>query len=167
MIDLFFPNGNSTFGSLKQMNVKIRSFKGDFIEQPFCLKHYIHQNKLCKTRLYLMTKKISNNCLVRKITPVPLSFNYSDGDGFEFSYLQLIVTKQSTQVNSLQPVSWPNTSNVYDIDTFSNSLFSTCVVDMDVNSMNGNKYKFQLFLSFDKSVAYLGGIRCQYIGLEA
>ena len=38
MTDLFFPDGNSTFGSLKQMNVKMGSFKGDFIEQPFCLK---------------------------------------------------------------------------------------------------------------------------------
>ena len=33
MTDLFFPNGNSTFGSLKQMNVKMGSFKGDFIQQ--------------------------------------------------------------------------------------------------------------------------------------
>ena len=32
MADLFFPDGNSTFGSLEQMNVKIGSFKGDFIE---------------------------------------------------------------------------------------------------------------------------------------
>ena len=60
MTDLFFPDGNSTFGSLKQMNVKI----GSFIEHPFCLKDYIHQNKLCRTRLYLMTKKISNNGLL-------------------------------------------------------------------------------------------------------
>ena len=43
MTDLFFPDGNSTFGSLKQMNVKMGSFKGDFIEQPFCMKDYIHQ----------------------------------------------------------------------------------------------------------------------------
>ena len=33
MTDLFFPDGNSSFGSLKQMNVKIGSFKSDFIEQ--------------------------------------------------------------------------------------------------------------------------------------
>ena len=44
MTDLFFPGGNSTLGSLKQMNVKIGSFKGDFIEQPFCLKDFIHQS---------------------------------------------------------------------------------------------------------------------------
>ena len=54
MIDLFFPDDNSTFGSLKQMNVKMGSFKGDFIEQPFCLKDYIHQNKksICFTMFY-------------------------------------------------------------------------------------------------------------------
>ena len=139
MTDLFFPDGNSTFGSLKQMNVKIGSFKGDFIEQPFCLKDYIHKNKLCKTRLYLVTKNISSNCLVRKITSMPLSFDISDDDDFELSDLKPIVTKQSALVNNLQPVSWSNTSNIGDIDTFSNSLFSTSAVDMAVDSMSDSK----------------------------
>ena len=139
MADLFFQDGNSTFGLLEQMNVKIGSFKGDFIEQPFCLKDYIHQNKLCKTRLYLMTKKISNDCLLRKMTSIPLPFNISDDDDFELSDLKPTVTKQSTLVNNLQPVSWSNTSNVDDIDTFSNSLFSTSAVDMDMDSMNDSK----------------------------
>ena len=136
MTDLFFPDGNSTFGSLKQMNVKTGSFKG---EQPFCLKDYIHQNKLCKTRLYLKTKKISNNCLVRKMTPMPSSFNISDNDNFDLPDLKPIVTKQSSPVNNSQPVSWSNTLNVDDIDTFSNSLFSTSAVDMDVDIMNNSK----------------------------
>ena len=139
MTDLFFPDGNSTFGSLKQMNVKIGSFKGDFIEQPFCLKDYIHQNKLCKTRLYLMTKKISNNCLVRKMKPIPSSFNISDDDDFNLPDVKPIVTKQSTLVNDPQPVSWSSTSNVDDIDTFSNSLFSTSAVGVDVDIMNDSK----------------------------
>ena len=139
MTDLFFPDGNSTFGSLKQMNVKIGSFKGDFIEQPFCLKDYIHQNKLCKTRLYLMTKKISNYWLVRKMTSLPLSFDISDDDDLELSDLKPTVTNQSKLVNNLQPVSWSNTSNVDGIDTFSNSLFSASAVDMNVDSMNDSK----------------------------
>ena len=139
MADLFFQDGNSTFGLLEQMNVKIGSFKGDFIEQPFSLKDYIHQNKLCKTRLYLMKKKISNDCLLRKMTSIPLPFNISDDDDFELSDLKPTVTKQSTLVNNLQPVSWSNTSNVDDIDTFSNSLFSTSAVDMDMDSMNDSK----------------------------
>ena len=104
MTDLFFPDGNNTFGSLKQMNVKIGSFKGDFIEQPFCLKDYIHQNKSCKTRLYVMTKKISSNCLVRKMTPMPSSLNILDDDDFDLPDLKPIVTKQSTLVNNPQPV---------------------------------------------------------------
>ena len=62
------------------MNVKIGRFKGDFIEQPFCLKDYIHQSQLCKTRLFLMTKKILNNSLVMKMAPMPLSFDISDDD---------------------------------------------------------------------------------------
>ena len=93
MTDLFSPDGNSAFGSLKQMNVKIWSFKGDFTEQSFCLEDCIHQNKLCKTRLYLMTRKISNNCLVRKMTPMPLSFDISDDDGFELPDLKPVATK--------------------------------------------------------------------------
>ena len=83
MTDLFFPDGNSTFGSLKQVNVKIGSFKGDFIEQLYCPKDCIHKNKLCKTRLYLMTKKISYNYLIRNMTPMTISFDISDDDDFE------------------------------------------------------------------------------------
>ena len=139
MTDLFFPDGNSTFWLLKQMNVKIGSLKGDFIEEPFCLKDYIHQHKLCKTRLYLMTKKISNNCLLRKMTPMPLSLDNSDDDDFELPDLKPVVTKQSTLVNNSQPVSWSNTSNVDDTDTFPNSLFSASAVNMDVKSMNDSK----------------------------
>ena len=80
MTDLFFWDGNSTFCWLIQMNVKIGRFKGDFIEQPFCLKDCIHQSQLCKTRLFLMTKKILNNSLVMKMAPMPLSFDISDDD---------------------------------------------------------------------------------------
>ena len=58
MTDSFFPDGNNTFGLLKQINTKIGSFKGDFTQQPFCLKDYLHQNKLWKTRIYLMMRKI-------------------------------------------------------------------------------------------------------------
>ena len=58
---------------------------------------------------------------------------------FQFPDLKPIVTKQSTLVNNLQPVSWSSTSNVDDIDTFSNSLFSKSAVDMDVDSMNDSK----------------------------
>ena len=86
-----------------------------------------------------MTKKNSSNCLVRKMTSMSLSFDISDDDDFELSGLKPIVTKQSTLVNNLQPVSWSNTSNVGDIDTFSNSLFSTSAVDVVVDSMNDSK----------------------------
>ena len=75
------------------------------MEQPFCLKDYIHQNKLCKKRLYLITKKILNNCLVRKMRPMPLLFDISDDDDFELPDVKLVVAKQSTLVNNSQPVS--------------------------------------------------------------
>ena len=136
--DLFFPDGNSSFGSLIQINLKIGRFKRDFIKQLLCLKNYIHQKKSCKTRIYLMRKKILNNCLVMKMTPMPLSFNISD-DEFELPDLKSIVTKQNTLVNNSQPVSWSNRSNVDDIDTFPNSLFSTSAVDIDVDSISGSK----------------------------
>ena len=77
-------------------------------------------------------------CLVMKIAPMPLSFDISDDD-FELPDLKPIVTKQNTLVNNSQPVSWSNASNVDDIDTFPNSLFSTSAVDMDEVSMNNSK----------------------------
>ena len=86
-----------------------------------------------------MTKKISNYWLVRKMTSLPLSFDISDDDDLELSDLKPTVTNQSKLVNNLQPVSWSNTSNVDGIDTFSNSLFSTSAVDMNVDSMNDSK----------------------------
>ena len=56
-------------------------------------------------RLYLITKKILNNCLVRKMTPIPLLFDISDDDDFELPDVKLVVAKQSTLVNNSQPVS--------------------------------------------------------------
>ena len=47
-----------------------------------------------------MAKKISNNCLVRKITPMPLSFDISDDDEFELPDLKPDLTKQSALVNN-------------------------------------------------------------------
>ena len=73
------------------------------------------------------------------MTPMPLSFDISDDDDFELSDLKPVVTKQNTLVNNSQPVSWSNSSNVDDIDTFPNSLFSTSAVNMDVDSMNDSK----------------------------
>ena len=73
-----------------------------------------------------------------KMAPMPLSFDISDDD-FELPDLKLIVTKQNTLVNNSQPVSWSNASNVDNIDTFPNRLFSTSAVDMDEVSMTNSK----------------------------
>ena len=43
-----------------------------------------------------MRRKILNNCLVMKITPMPFSLDISDDD-FELSDLKPIVTKQNSQ----------------------------------------------------------------------
>ena len=137
MTDSFFPDGNNTFGLLKQINIKIGSFKGDFTQQPFCLKDYLHQDKLWKTRIYLMMRKISNKHLLKKMTYIPLSLKISEGDDIEFPDLKPIETKQSRLVTNSQPVSWSNISPyVDDIDTFLNSLLSTSTVAIDVNKLN-------------------------------
>ena len=94
MTDSFFPDGNNTFGLLKQINTKIGSFKGDFTQQPFCLKDYLHQNKLWKTRIYLMMRKISNKHLLKRMTYIPLTFKISEDD-IKFPDLKPIETKQS------------------------------------------------------------------------
>ena len=72
------------------------------------------------------------------MTPMPLSFDIWDHNDFELPDLKP-VTKESTLVNSPQPVSWSNTSNVDDIYTFPNSLFSSSAANMDVDSMNDSK----------------------------
>ena len=72
------------------------------------------------------------------MTSMPLSFDISDHDAFELSDLKPIVTKQSTLVNNLQ-ISWSDTSNVGDIDTFSSSLFNRSAMDMAVDSTNDSK----------------------------
>ena len=74
---------------------------------------------------------------------MPLSLNISDDDDFELPDLKPVLTKQThnknTLVNNSQPVSWSNTANVGDIDTFRNSLLSTSALNMDVDSMNDSK----------------------------
>ena len=73
------------------------------------------------------------------MTPLPLSFDNWDHNDFELLDLEPVVTKQSTLVNNSQPVSWSNTSNVDDIYTFPNSLFSSSAANMDMDSMTVSK----------------------------
>ena len=73
------------------------------------------------------------------MTPLPLSFDKWDHNDFELPDLEPVVTKQSTLVNNSQPVSWSNTSNVDDIYTFPNSLFSSSAANMDMDSMTVSK----------------------------
>ena len=73
------------------------------------------------------------------MTPLPLSFDNWDHNDFELPDLEPVVNKQSTLVNNSQPVSWSNTSNVDDIYTFPNSLFSSSAANMDMDSMTVSK----------------------------
>ena len=73
------------------------------------------------------------------MTPLPLSFDNWDHNDFELLDLEPVVTKQSTLVNNSQAVSWSNTSNVDDIYTFPNSLFSSSAANMDMDSMTVSK----------------------------
>ena len=70
---------------------------------------------------------------------MPLSFDISDDNDFELPDLKPVVNKQSTGVNNSQTVPWSNTSNVDEIDTFLNSLFSTSAVNMYMDSLNDSK----------------------------
>ena len=70
MKSLFFHNGRSAIGSVSEFNFQLGNFKGDIIDENseglFQLTEYINLHKLSKTRLYLMTKKISVAQLLRK-----------------------------------------------------------------------------------------------------
>lgn len=57
LIDLFFPNGNSTRGKSSEMQFFLGNFQGEVISgDGFTLGSYISINKLSKPRLYLLSK---------------------------------------------------------------------------------------------------------------
>ena len=60
MKNIFFPDGNSKFGKLKEMLCFLANYQQKIIDEDnFYLINYIHKNKFTKTRLYLVTKKKS------------------------------------------------------------------------------------------------------------
>lgn len=61
LIDLFFPNGNSTRGESSEMDFFLENFQGEVISgDGFTLGNYINTNKLSKPRLYLLSKCKTN-----------------------------------------------------------------------------------------------------------
>ena len=132
MTQLFFPDGRSIFGLLNDMDVEIGDFKGDLIKPPFCLKNYISVNKLSKTRLYLMTKKISSNRAVTKMTNSSLSIS-DDDDDINFPSLTPTVRNHIPINNN----TWLNsTSSPTVVDKILNDETS---VQMNVGSFNESK----------------------------
>ena len=62
MLDIFFPNGSSIFGSASTMKFTLRNFKGDEIKhEGFSLAAYIAEHKLSKVRMYLFSKVEEGN----------------------------------------------------------------------------------------------------------
>ena len=60
MKNIFFPDGTSKFGKLKEMLCFLGNYQQKIIDEDnFNLINYIHRNKFTKTRLYLVTKKKS------------------------------------------------------------------------------------------------------------
>ena len=77
--ELFFPEDIFKFGKLSNMDVKLGNFKRDVIRDvySFNLENYIKANKLTKTRLYIMTKKLSPSQLIKSMNS---TVNVSDSD---------------------------------------------------------------------------------------
>ena len=67
--ELFFPEGISKFGKLSNVDVKFGDFKREVIEDVYAFNfaNYIKANTLTKTRLYIMTKKVSLSQLIKRI----------------------------------------------------------------------------------------------------
>ena len=61
MKNIFFPDGNSKFGKLKEMLCFLGNYHQKVIDEDNSnLINYVHKNKFTKTRLYLVTKKKVN-----------------------------------------------------------------------------------------------------------
>ena len=81
--ELFFPEGISKFGKLSNMDVTLGNFKREVIEDvyAFNIANYIKANKLTKTRLYIMTKKLSPSQLIKSMrSTVNVSNSDEDSD---------------------------------------------------------------------------------------
>ena len=60
MKNIFFPDGNSEFGKLKEILRFLENYQQKIIDQDnFNLINHIQKNKFTKTRLYLVTEKRS------------------------------------------------------------------------------------------------------------
>lgn len=57
LIDLFFPNGESSRGQATEMEFHLGNFKCEAIDESFTLNNYIGTNKLTRPRIYLMSKQ--------------------------------------------------------------------------------------------------------------
>ena len=57
IINLFFPNGESSRGQATEMDFHLGNFKCEAIDECFTLSNYIANNKLTRPRIYLMSKQ--------------------------------------------------------------------------------------------------------------
>ena len=93
--ELFFPEGISKFGKLSNMDVKFGDFKREVIEDVYAFNfaNYIKANTLTKTRLYIMTKKLSLSQLIKSMNSTA---NVTDGDeGSNNSFLDFIYSDRT------------------------------------------------------------------------
>ena len=56
--ELFFPNGKSNMGEMKDFTFEIGNYQSQTIS--FKLADYIHEHRFSMMRLYLMTRKKAN-----------------------------------------------------------------------------------------------------------
>lgn len=61
--ELFFPNGKSKMGEMKDFTFEIGNYQSETIPDTFQLADYINEHCLSRTRLYLMTRKKANSWL--------------------------------------------------------------------------------------------------------
>ena len=91
MKQILFPQGKSLFVELNAMEVGIGTHKDGILDIDYnqTLSDYIHGNNFRKTRLYLLSKKISSNQFIKKLNEA-ISVNSDSDDNFQIQSRPLL-----------------------------------------------------------------------------
>lgn len=114
---LFFPNGKSSFGDLDNMLLDVGNFKEESLDAtmiendvvvPFTVGKYIQQNKLSRTRLYLMSKKEDLFRSVLESTDTDEIISSDDDDILQIPALKTATPFNQSTCHSIQSM-YPHT----------------------------------------------------------
>ncbi|XP_057311866.1 uncharacterized protein LOC130649582 isoform X2 [Hydractinia symbiolongicarpus] len=127
---LFFPNGCSIHGHLSDMVVHLGNYKGDIImDEDFKLANYIYDNKLSKTRLYLLTKvKNKIQALLEELRSpiIPVTDDSDNSDHEEKTVIDIDkTTSERTRRETSRPIRFRHSIGSPNLSSLTSSLSTT------------------------------------------